>query len=338
MPHYACLGSAWSYCWLSMHANREKKRVKMTSQDLNCSTKIYRVTVPVHDFKCNYDTTAYHNNEHKKRSVRPRGIKLIFMILLRSAKKSYDDSSYSPICLNYICHFFFFFFIWCKLSFSYCLWLYFLCLWPPRTNDESKGNTTANSKSKTICIISHKRVIGKCSSDMLPIWICPCTAAGKMRTVNICICLLVTPHILFLTVKEFLDIVLALNSKVKNDLSELIWVEVYIIPVTENVWDQAVTLNFYLVKIVYYDDWLLYSFFNKTNIHMSNPWLLFYLLHVCRGKRITSHIMVKQAQILPVTTSLISLWQVKHTHTSYIWQKQHILNHNYNDKIENIFI
>lgn len=270
MPHYACLCSAWS-CWLSMHAYQEKKRVKITSQDLNCSTKIYRVTMPVHDFKCNDDTTAYHKSEHQNRSVRPRGIKLIFMILLRSAKKSYDPS-YSLICLNYICHFFIFL-IWCKFSFSYCLWLYCLCLWPPRTNDESKGNTTTNSKSKKIYTISNKRVMGKCSSDMFPGCICPCTAACKMRTVNICICL--TPHIIsFLTVKELLDIVLALNSKVKNDLSELIWVEAYILPVTQNVWDQAVTLHFYLniVNILYYYDWLLYSFFfNKTNIHMSNP-------------------------------------------------------------------
>lgn len=126
MPHYACLCSAWS-CWLSIHAYQEKKRVKITSQDLNCSTKIYRVTMPVHDFKCNYDTTAYHKSEHQNRSVRPRGIKLIFMILLSSAKKSYDPS-YSLICLNYICHFFFFFWYGANfLSLTVCGCIVFAC-------------------------------------------------------------------------------------------------------------------------------------------------------------------------------------------------------------------
>lgn len=256
-----------SFCGLSVR--REKKQLKTTSQDLNKSTKTNRVTVPVCDFKCNDDTTAYHKDEHQNWIVRPRGVKLrfisvnhIFIILLRSEKKSYNQS-YAPICLNCICYLFCL--ICCKFSFSYCLWLYCLCLGPPRTNDESKATT--KSKGKKICHISNKWV-GKCSSDMLPIYICPCTAAVKMRTVNVCTCL-ITRIISFLTVKELLDTVLTINNEVKYVL-ELIWVEAYLLPVTENLWNQDVTLHIHLVKIVYYNDWLLYSFFfNK--VHKSIP-------------------------------------------------------------------
>ncbi len=164
IPVYVCL-CLRSYCCLSVlsvHASQKKKQVKMTSQDLSCST--------VHDFKCNVDTTAYHKDEHQNRNVRLKKIKLrfmsgrhIFIILLTSAQKCY-----APICLNYICPPFFL--ILGKLSFSDCLWLYCLSLGPPGTNYESKGNAATNRKRKKVCTITNKRLV-KCSSEMLPIYL-----------------------------------------------------------------------------------------------------------------------------------------------------------------------
>lgn len=115
MPVYVWLWS--SYCCLSalsvlsVHTSQKRKLVKMISQDLNCSKYIiYRVTMPMHGFQFNVDTTAYQQHENQNRNVRLTKIKLrfmsgchIFIILLTSAKKGY-----ALVCLGYICLPFFF--------------------------------------------------------------------------------------------------------------------------------------------------------------------------------------------------------------------------------------
>ncbi|XP_058622121.1 uncharacterized protein LOC131533718 isoform X2 [Onychostoma macrolepis] len=252
MPVYVWL-CLLSYCWLSVYASQKKKQAKMKSQDLNCSAMIYRVPMPVHDLKFNVDTTAYRKDEHQNRNARLQKINLrfmsgrhIFIILLMSAQKCY-----APICLNYVCPPFFS--ILGKFSFPYCLWLYCLCLGPPRTNDERKGNATTNRKRKKVCTIPNKRLV-KCSSEMLPIYIYHCRViCKKKKTVNVCICL--TPYIIsFLTVTIVLDTLLAQKNK---DNLELMQVDAYYhFPFTENI-----------VKSVY-NKWLFfYRFsFNKENI------------------------------------------------------------------------
>lgn len=242
IPVYVCLCLP-SYCCLSVHASQKKKQVK---KDLNCSTLIYRVIMPVHDFKCNVDTTAYHKDEHQNRNVRLPKIKLrfisgrhIFIILLTSGQKCY-----TPICPNYICPPFFS--ILGKHSFSYCLWLYCLCLGLPG-NNESKGNATTNRKRKKVCTITNKRLV-KCSSEMLPIYLYHCrVVCKKLKTVNVCICL--PPYIIsFLTVAIFLERVLAKQNKDNLQLSCV--EEYYHFPFTE-IWNQAVTLHMYIVRCVY---------------------------------------------------------------------------------------
>ncbi len=211
----------------------------MTSQDLSCSTE--------HDFKCNVDTTAYHKDEHQNRNVRLKKIKLrfmsgrhIFIILLKSAQKCY-----APICLNYICPPFFS--ILGKLSFSDCLWLYCLCLGLPGNNDESKGNAATNRKRKKVCTITNKRLV-KCSSEMLPIYLYHRrVVCKKLKTLHVCICL--PPYIIsFLTVKFFLETVLAKKNKDNLQLSCV--EEYYHFPFTE-IWNQVVTLHMYIVICVY---------------------------------------------------------------------------------------
>lgn len=244
----------------------------MRNQSQNCSRKRYRL-----NFKFNVDTTAYCKDEYQNLNVtlftnvtklRFMSGRHVFIIPLTSAQKCY-----ALLYLNYICPPFLL--ILCKFSLPYCLWLCCLCLGPSRTNDERKGNTTTNSKGKKVCTIPNKR-LGQYSLDLLPICFCLCRVAKKIKTVNICIA--VSAHIkTFLTVNKLLQTVLALISK---DHLESFWVEAYLFPFTKNVWNQNVTLFIYTVKIVYYNEWLLYSFSinKKINIHKSNHWLLFYYI------------------------------------------------------------
>lgn len=69
---------------------------------------------------------------------------------------------------------------------------------------------------------------------------------------------------MFLTLKELLDTVLSLNSK---DHLKLIWVEVYLFPFSGILWNQAVSLHIYIVKIVMSGCYTSFSLIKKIYIN-----------------------------------------------------------------------